>query len=347
MTASTSSSPPVVSVILPVYNGEKYLSAAIESVLHQTFSDFELIIIDDSSTDQTPQIIQHFKDNRILYIHNNQNGGVAYSLNKGVELARGKYIARMDADDISLPDRFIRQLEALEICQELDILGTQVILMDETLSYPVGQIDYPIMHSEIVWQFLFNNALAHPSIMGKREIFLNKYDEGKIAVEDYDLWTRLVGDVIFGNLPEQLVIYRRHESTITHQHEEMLEFNKIGIIKSYIYKIARLDIPEEEIKLLDENERKVPLSQTEYKKLINILFQVYMGLIDKHIILEKENSLVYQCFLDQVLSIFSVNSAQRKTSIRDRVKENLPKNIYSALKKVKRILPNSLLKKIY
>ena len=242
---------PLISVILPVYNGEKYLREAIESVLHQTYSDFEFLIIDDCSTDSTSQIIQQYKDKRILHIQNSQNFGVAFSLNRGIQAARGKYIARMDADDVSVNDRFQRQLEALEANQELDILGTQVILMDETLSYPVGQTQYPVTHSEIVWQFLFNNAIAHPTVMGKREVFLQKYDEKSVAVEDYELWTRLVGDVIFGNLTQPLLLYRRHESTITHMQEERLRDNKTGIIKCYINKISGMDIPEETIKLLD------------------------------------------------------------------------------------------------
>ena len=116
---------PAISVILPVYNGEKFLHRAIQSILHQSFPDFGLIIINDGSTDRTGEIIGFETDLRIVYIKNEVNRGLIYSLNKGIDLAKGKYIARMDADDICLPERFYRQTSFLENHDDIAVVASQ------------------------------------------------------------------------------------------------------------------------------------------------------------------------------------------------------------------------------
>src|SRR5215204_4839876 len=151
---------PAVSVVLPAYNCEKYIAKAIESVLRQTFTDFEFIIINDGSSDRTEEIIRSFSDPRILYQVNKINKGLVYTLNKGIDNAKGRYIARMDGDDIALPERFEKQFEYLQLNKEVDILATVVILIDE------NEIVSGTWHSDI------NNVSAiKPNRVAKIMIF--------------------------------------------------------------------------------------------------------------------------------------------------------------------------------
>jgi len=150
---------PEVTVLMSVYNGSKYLAEAIESILHQSYTDFEFLIINDGSTDLSEKIIKSYNDRRINYIKNNENIGLTRSLNKGLCLARGKYIARMDADDISMPDRFKEQVDFMEKNENVVACGTFI----ELFGIKTGKIKYPIKDKEIREKFIFNPPLAHPT----------------------------------------------------------------------------------------------------------------------------------------------------------------------------------------
>src|SRR3954471_13594365 len=139
---------PLVSIILPAYNVEKYLGKAIDSILQQTFTDFEFIIIDDGSTDGTEKILKNYSDPRIVYLKHEANMGLVYTLNHCISLARGIYIGRMDGDDISLPDRIQKQFEYLQIKQDVDVLATQVRLIDED-GNAIGFWDDDIKYSSV------------------------------------------------------------------------------------------------------------------------------------------------------------------------------------------------------
>jgi len=130
---------PLISVVMPVYNTEKFVAEAIESILAQTFTDFEIIIIDDCSTDKSWQIIQDFseKDQRIVTIQNSENQGLARSLNKGLKIAKGQFIARMDADDISMPQRFEIQLDFLKNHPDVGVVGSTVKFIHGIMTYPL------------------------------------------------------------------------------------------------------------------------------------------------------------------------------------------------------------------
>lgn len=158
----------MISVVMPVYNGEKYLREAIDSILNQTCTDFEFIILNDASTDETEEIILSYDDPRITYARNETNLQIANTLNKGIALAKGKYIARMDADDISLPERFERQIKFMEDNPDIDVCGCSMKTFGmQNVIYRV-----PKTHDEIMVKLLCGFALAHPTIMGKRS-FLN------------------------------------------------------------------------------------------------------------------------------------------------------------------------------
>ncbi|MNO28193.1 putative glycosyltransferase EpsE [compost metagenome] len=204
---------PKISVLMPVYNNEAYLDSAIESILDQSFSDFEFIIINDGSTDKSGDIIARYSDPRIKRIDNTVNCGVTESLNKGLQLAVGEFIARMDSDDFSHPNRFSRQLSYMESHPNVGVCGSNVQVMgSEEVWYQPEQPD------EVKCRLLFNCCLAHPSVMLRREILVNhslQYDAYYNYAEDYQLWTQLSHVTKLSNVPEVLLYYRLHDAQIS------------------------------------------------------------------------------------------------------------------------------------
>lgn len=200
---------PLISVLMPVYNAARFLQSAIESILNQSEKRFELIIIDDGSTDDSVKIIQSFNDNRIVYIKNPQNIGIVRSLNYGMSIAKGKYIARMDGDDIALPLRFEKQLDLLENNLDIGICGTNAITIDalgnkKRLWFYESNKDIVEMAPVFVCPFL------HPTIMIRRNILesIHGYTSGMEPSEDFECWIRILSDVKGTNLQEPLLYYR-------------------------------------------------------------------------------------------------------------------------------------------
>jgi glycosyltransferase involved in cell wall biosynthesis len=209
---------PAISVVIPVYNGADYLHEAVESILRQTWKDFELIIIDDGSTDNSVSIMESFNDPRIRVISNSRNRGLEYCLNTGLRLARGSYVARMDCDDISLPSRLEKQFRFMETHKEVSVCGSYIELFG-ALS---GIEKHPLQHEEILCQLLFASPFAHPSIIMRKDFFVKNnifYDESGAftRAEDYELWVRISSTCIFANLPEVLLKYRTHHRQIRTQ----------------------------------------------------------------------------------------------------------------------------------
>jgi glycosyltransferase involved in cell wall biosynthesis len=208
---------PLVSVVMPVFNGERYLRSSIESILSQTWRDFEFIIVDDGSTDATTGIVREYDDKRILLIRNSMNLGIAASLNKGIERSKGELVARMDADDRTYRRRFEKQILYLKHHPAVVVLGTGFTLVTAD-GQRVRRVNMPHSDPEIRWRLLFNPAhtLCHPSVMIRRSYLnaVHNYCESESVqyVEDYDLWTRLTRrEGQFANLREPLLYYRRDE----------------------------------------------------------------------------------------------------------------------------------------
>lgn len=208
---------PSVSVILPVYNGEKYLPQAIESILSQSFSDFEFIIINDASTDGTEGIIRRFQeiDKRIVYYKNEQNCKVVGSLNKGIELSKGQFIARMDADDVALKDRFQQQVDFLMKHPDTSLVDVLMEYTDDD-GKSLQKYNSKIFDPGKIKRYLANkNPLGHSSIMIRADI-LKKYKYNQTDFEDYELWLRLTGDGYkLAKLESPMLLYRIHELSIT------------------------------------------------------------------------------------------------------------------------------------
>ncbi|MDB5252647.1 MAG: glycosyltransferase [Flaviaesturariibacter sp.] len=211
---------PTVSVILPVFNADRFLREAIDSVLGQTFTDFELLVINDGSTDGSESLIRSYSDPRLLYLLNEGNRGLVFSLNRGLDAARGKYIARMDADDVCRPERFSRQVAFLE-SSAAAVVATTVDMMDEAGNQmPAWADDRACITAEAIQRYLpKDNCIAHPSIMGRASLLKQyKYDPSQIEAEDYDLWLRLSADGhLVAKIDEPLLRYRFLDMGLTRQ----------------------------------------------------------------------------------------------------------------------------------
>ncbi len=203
---------PEVSVVMPVYNSEEHLRESIESILNQTFEDFEFIIIDDCSQDKSKEIVKEYasRDDRIRLMENEENRGVAYSLNKGIENARSKYIARMDADDISHEQRLEKQYSFMEDNEEVVVLGTRAWNIDDE-GNEVGERNVPETHEDVMNTIPLMSPMIHPSVMMRKEEIkeIGSYDKGLDNTQDYDLWFRCAsqGYKLY-NLQERLLYYR-------------------------------------------------------------------------------------------------------------------------------------------
>ena len=204
---------PLISVILPVYNAENYVATAIESILTQTFTDFELLIFNDGSSDKSKEIIQQYNDPRIKLFDDSVNAGLVTRLNMGIELATGKYIARMDADDVSSPERFKKQVDFLENNPAIGVCGAWTYELANTHDTIQRVYKYLVTHEEICVKLLRQNSFAHPVVMMRRSILMDhaiRYEQDYFPSEDFRLWTRLKKVTRFYNIPQTLLYYRVH-----------------------------------------------------------------------------------------------------------------------------------------
>jgi glycosyltransferase involved in cell wall biosynthesis len=210
---------PAVSVILPVYNAAKYLWEAIQSIARQTFEDFEIICVDDGSTDESPAILQSFSDDRIR-IFKQENRGVVGALNAGLEQARGDIIARMDADDIAFPERFKTQYDYLSAHPNIAVAGSfyQVLRADGRLG---DVVEMPCSSAWVRRRLMMITPLPHPTVMYRRKVIerIGPYPDC-LHVEDYLFWMSASRHFAFANLPQPLLGYRFHEGNVSRQYAE-------------------------------------------------------------------------------------------------------------------------------
>jgi len=239
---------PLISVIFSVYNGAPYLKEAINSILDQTFTDFEFIIVDDGSIDETSKILDSFTDSRIVRLKNEKNLGLVQSLNKALNLAKGEFIARMDADDISLPERFAKQVAYFKKHPQISVLGTAISQVDKRGRH-ISVLVPPIYHKLILWQMFFSCPIFHATVMMRRKalVTFGYYDVNFAHVEDIELWSRLLFNGIkFANLLEALYIRRLHSRSIIST-QSAIQYQR-GIIirqrllKSFLGHIVSADI---------------------------------------------------------------------------------------------------------
>ncbi len=215
--------PPRISVVLPVFNGELFIADAIRSLLDQTFGDFELLVIDDGSTDRTPEILKTFQDSRMRVIKNAENLGLIRSLNLGIELARGEFIARMDADDIAFPKRLETQLAFLNNNPGVSVVGSNIVVFNQDTVDGRCLMTPPQTAAQIHWELLRVSCLYHPTVLIRRSVFADEraYDPEYTHCEDYELWLRLSRRFELANIPESLLYYRRHDLSIGRLHQSL------------------------------------------------------------------------------------------------------------------------------
>ena len=275
------SSAPKISVLLPVYNAAEYIAESIQSILNQTFTDFEIILINDCSTDTTADILGNFTDSRIRIINNTVNLKVVKTLNLGLGLARGEFIARMDADDISHPRRFEEQVAYLNANPSVDICGTWVRTFgtEDIIMRPATE------HEHIKVRLFFVNPIFHPAVMFRREKFeINNllYSEAYSNAEDYGLWVTAVDSLKFANIPKVLLKYRIHKANVSvlkESNRQVLDDIHFDIYKFFLGKL-KADYTEEQLlkhrKLGLVNVGRISLSELkEYLEwLKNFLYKI-------------------------------------------------------------------------
>lgn len=254
----------MISVILPVYNGERFIREAVESVLQQTFTDFELIIIDDGSTDQTAAILETFDDPRIVSLKNERNEGLPTALNKGIHAARGEWIARMDADDLSLPERFACQMEFLHEHPEVGVLGTAMLQMDAH-GKGIAVVEQPATHDELCQKMLADTAMNHATVMMRRTLLVDGYDPASEHAEDTELWSRLIFTTRFANLPDVLYRRRLHNASIMNTRSATQERLSREIRKRLQMRMLGKELPEKRASVLVRLARKIIPAPLRYK----------------------------------------------------------------------------------
>ena len=221
--------PPKISVLLPTYNARAYVGKAIESILSQSDGDFELIIINDGSTDDTAQVLAQYSDPRMIVIHQN-NLGLPKALNAGIARARGIYLARQDADDVSLPQRLAKQAAFLDQHPEYALVGSGSQIMVPDGSNPIATGRYhrhPTANGQLQVELLANNRFVHSSVMIRKSCLkvtgLYSEDPEHFPPEDYDLWLKMARHFCVANLPEVLLQYLEVPGSISRAKVELIE----------------------------------------------------------------------------------------------------------------------------
>ena len=272
---------PSISIVLPVYNMADFLPEALESIAQQEFRDFELIMIDDGSTDLSYSILRNYATNakhpcRLVQF---DHLGLPACLNAGIRASKAKYIARMDADDVMMPNRLKIQYDYLQSNQGIDILGSWAIEID-VKGLPIYKRTFPQEHSEIV-DFLYRGCpLIHPSLLIRKDIFdIAMYKELYPSPEDYDLWIRLRNHAVFHNIPQFLIRKRRHNNSITESFNKYFIFNEFSMRvnlcieeKAYLQLFRLYKFP---IKLL------IPISVLSILKKLKEIFKLKFMIEDR------------------------------------------------------------------
>lgn len=242
---------PEISVIMPAYNAEKYIAASIESILNQTFINFELIILDDASTDKTKEIITSYaqKDDRIVYVEKNTNHGPALLRNEGIRLSKGTFIALNDADDLSEINRFEKQITVFKNQPNVAVCGSWILSFGENIEDTV--FEAPQFPNAIKLTFLSYDCLANSSAMFRKSCVENlKYQEDFVPAEDYKLWSEVIVNHDFYIIQEPLVRYRQHENNISKTKADNLAISDLKIKTDLFQKIFHLQSEDFEYKKL-------------------------------------------------------------------------------------------------
>lgn len=272
---------PKVSIIMSAYNAKQYMRGAIDSILNQAFRDFEFIIINDGSTDSTRDIILSYKDSRIKFIENSENIGLTKSLNKGLKIAQGEYIARIDTDDTSMPERLMEQVRFLDEHKDIAVVGSWAEVIDDEK----GE-SYILKHScdsvIIKWAYIFKNQIVHSSAFFRKNIIedVGYYNENYKYAQDFDFWFRVSRKYKITNIPKILTKHRIHSKSVsktpeTHQIQDQLVLEIIFNNVNYYINLNR-----EDFKILNDAIKFAKISSfknfIKARKIYKHLFSAYI-----------------------------------------------------------------------
>jgi len=305
---------PTISVVMPVYRCEEYLPTAIESILNQSYKDFELIIISDSPSIRIKNILDYYGqyDDRIRIYINVQRIGLIESLNNGCKMANGRYIARMDCDDISLPERFEKQINFLDSNPEIGVVGTFTELIDKN-GKSISISELPITSKAITWAFLFSCKIAHPTVMIRRDVLekVGFYKKDALYVEDYELWTRLSKLTELRNIPSILLKYRIWEN-ISNENTSIKEINSVRITKLLIDDLLHTDVSERIVLNLTRLGIKAEFTSQEIEELYIIITILYKNFLNLY---EVDYQEIKEISKDMSIKLLLLAFACRKCSL--------------------------------
>ncbi len=267
---------PLISVIMSVYNEQEYIEDAVKSILGQTESDFEFLIVDDCSTDDTVKIIEQLNDERVILIGNEQNLGLTKNLNRALKEAKGEFIARMDGDDVSMSDRFEKQIRYLKDHPEIMLISCN------TTTFGEQQLVSDISGSpeELKCTMLLRPVLAHPGFMFRRELYDKygfSYDEHFRSAQDYDFAARVTREHHIEVTPEVLLQYRAHKGQVS-QTPNLKQFVFADEVRKRLLGELGIDLSEKELEYYHKWVLESDASMEEFKACIDIL----MGIIKKN-----------------------------------------------------------------
>ena len=322
---------PKVTVLMPVYNGEKYLREAIESILNQSYSDFEFIIVNDGSTDNTVEILNEYTDSRIKRINNLKNIGLVGSLNCAIETAQGKLIARMDADDISTPDRFEKQVAYLDAEPKVSVLGTYMKHIDAE-GNNLGILNVPCNHNLIKWKMLFETSMFHATVMMRKKDLdkVGNYSTDYQHIEDTELWSRMIDNARFSNLNEVLYIRRWHDESVCNLHNSVQFRKGVDIRHDLFGNILGKEVPFDIIFLLSEclHSYKQYIETKDVERVYSLLIDTWSAFIVKNKIVENDAE---ELRADLVKRLIFISQKDRRL---------LPQK--KAIASIKRLIPDQI-----
>lgn len=294
-----------VSVLTALFNAEKTLAASIDSILAQSYQDFELIIIDDCSKDSSSQVISTFKDPRIVYFRNERNMGLSASLNRALKNARGDYIARHDADDISLPERLKLQVQSLDANVEVGVIGAQMDVMDQ-YNRLIAQYPLPTSHGLLAWLLFFDRSFAHPTVMMRKELLerVDGYDESLRVSQDHELWTRLVRITRFANLPDSLVHYRSDVDGKSFLKAQQQYSNRMRSRQKLAAELLGTEISSTQMRWMDISQKDpCLLSLNQRQTVAGLILDLFEAYKNTGILRPEDQGEVYYDFLMRLLRV--------------------------------------------
>lgn len=324
---------PRVSVVMPAYNAEKYIGEAIDSILNQTFTDFEFIIINDGSTDRTKEIILEYDDPRIVLLENEKNSGIVVTLNKGLDAAKGEYIARMDSDDIAVRERLQIQVKYMDKHSEIGVLGTGIRIFGDYIE-PYDRA-FTTNPDQLKAELIFNSCVAHPTVMIRKVVLVSehfRYDKHYSGAEDYALWWGLSQKAKIATVPDILHHYRIHRNQITQDKSE--KYQKM------MYELMECRLHDMQIEASEDEEQALFMyCMGKFQEYSASNFSAFLDALSKILNVNKKTHMFQEKSLHRIVELSVIaalnNSDLSKDERKKEYKKAVSKGIFTPLMRLK------------